>query len=409
VIPLRVSVEGFMSYRGETELVFEGAPLWVLSGRNGSGKSAIFDAITYALYGVHRGGAQNAKALINHAAKSLSVEFDFRIGDDVYRVKRTLGRKGAPTVQAFRLDGAEPVVMAETETKAGFDGWVLDTIGLDARTFTASVLLQQGRSEALLDADPKVRHEMLGQIIDLSAYERLWERAEERHKQSRAAAEACRAQLGGLDPVDEADLGRLAEEADVAARAADLARSRIERLLELKADARRWADLDAERGRLEREIADAAALAARAEEIERRAARLDELRRVLPALERFVEAAAELAAFEEDLDSAVARARAEVEELAEVKAALPWLQLAARAREAAAGAEARAATADAESASLAIAAEAAHEAAGRATEDRDAAARGAEDAGRRATEAATLLGETQRRLARFEEVDGAAA
>ena len=117
MIPLRVSVEGFMSYRDETELVFEGAPLWVLSGRNGAGKSAIFDAITYALYGVHRGGAQNAKALINHAVKSLAVEFDFRIGEDVYRVKRTLGRKGTPTVQAFRLDGGEPVAVAETETR----------------------------------------------------------------------------------------------------------------------------------------------------------------------------------------------------------------------------------------------------------------------------------------------------
>ena len=125
MIPLRVAVQGFMSYRDEAELVFTGAPLWVLAGRNGSGKSAIFDAITYALYGIHRAGSQNAKALIHHASSALSIEFDFSIGDDAYRVKRTLGRRSTGTVQAFRLEPDEAVPIAETETKVGFDRWVL--------------------------------------------------------------------------------------------------------------------------------------------------------------------------------------------------------------------------------------------------------------------------------------------
>ncbi len=409
MIPLRISVEGFMSYRDQTELVFEGAPLWVLAGRNGSGKSAIFDAITFALYGVHRGGAQNAKALINHSAKSLAVEFDFAVGDDTFRVKRTVGRKGATTVQAFRLDGAEPVPVAETETKAGFDTWVLGAIGLDSRTFTASVLLQQGRSEALLDADPKARHEMLGQIIDLSAYERLYDRAEERHKEHRAMAESCRLQLGGLDPVDEAELGGVAAAAEEAGREADLARGRVERMLGLKAEARRWEELAAERGRLERMIADATELVANAGEIERNAARLAELARVLPALGRLVDVERELAAFPEDLDRAVERARAEVEALDEIKTALPWLQMASRARSSARAAEERARAAEDEARALEASVGEARTAAETAAGDLDAAARAAEDADRRKTEAATLRGEAQLRLARFEEVDGTAA
>ena len=290
MIPLRVALDGFMSYREKAELVFEGAPLWVLSGRNGSGKSAIFDAITYALYGVHRGGTQNAKALINHGSKSAAVEFDFSIGDESFRVKRTLARRGASTVQAFRIDRGDPVPIAETETRVGFDRWVSATIGLDVRTFTASVLLLQGRSEALLDADPKARHEMLGQVIDLSAYERLCEGAEDRYRAHRAVGENVRGQLAGLEVVDEREIVRLRDAGEEATRESGAARARIERIVEAKAEARRWRELTAERDRIASEIAEAESLMARAKEIESAASRSDELSRAVPLLVRLVEA-----------------------------------------------------------------------------------------------------------------------
>lgn len=409
MIPLRVALKGFMSYRDEVELVFEGAPLWVLAGPNGAGKSAIFDAITYALYGIHRGGSQNAKALVNHDAKGLSVEFDFRVGEDVYRVKRTLGKKGAPTVQAFRLATGDLEPVAETETKAGYDAWILETVGLDARTFTASVLLQQGRSEALLDADPKVRHEMLGQIIDLSAYERLWDRAEEHHKAFRSLAESFRVQLGGSEPVDEAELERLSIEAAAAGRETAAEREALERALQLKSEAARWAELESERAELERAVAEARELVARAEEIERRALRLLELERVVPALEDLAAVERDLARFPEELDREVAAVETEVTALAEARTALPWLRLVAQSRAAAREAVEREREAEAEAASLAASVSEARERAARALAGRDGASRAAEEAERRRTEAATLLGETQRRLVRFGEVDGEAA
>ena len=47
-----------MSYRDAQTLRFEGATLWLLCGRNGAGKSTVFDAIKYALFATHRGGTQ---------------------------------------------------------------------------------------------------------------------------------------------------------------------------------------------------------------------------------------------------------------------------------------------------------------------------------------------------------------
>src|SRR5438128_9378305 len=109
MIPRRVSVRGFLCYREEQEIDFGGATLWMLAGLNGSGKSAVFDAVTYALFGHHRGGASGAAELINKDADGFAVEFDFLLDRDVYRVKRTLrkGAKGtAATQQVLRYRSA---------------------------------------------------------------------------------------------------------------------------------------------------------------------------------------------------------------------------------------------------------------------------------------------------------------
>jgi len=65
MIPQRVYLRGFLSYRDEQEVRFDGSSLWMLSGLNGSGKSSVFDAVTYALFGHHRGGRVEAHELIN--------------------------------------------------------------------------------------------------------------------------------------------------------------------------------------------------------------------------------------------------------------------------------------------------------------------------------------------------------
>src|ERR671910_920480 len=106
VIPQRVKLSGFLSYKDEQEIRFDGSQLWMLSGTNGSGKSSIFDAVTFALFGHHRGGSQSAGDLINKESNTLSVEFDFTVEKQLYRIKRTVRRqksdKIASTQQAMR-------------------------------------------------------------------------------------------------------------------------------------------------------------------------------------------------------------------------------------------------------------------------------------------------------------------
>src|SRR3954451_15187863 len=95
MIPQRVKLSGFLSYKDEQEIRFDGSQLWMLSGTNGSGKSSIFDAVTYALFGHHRGGRLEAAELINKESNTLAVEFDFTLDGQLYRVKRTVRRRRA--------------------------------------------------------------------------------------------------------------------------------------------------------------------------------------------------------------------------------------------------------------------------------------------------------------------------
>ena len=55
MIPIKLSLEGFTSYRDKVEVDFTGFDLACISGQNGAGKSSLLDAITYALYGKARG------------------------------------------------------------------------------------------------------------------------------------------------------------------------------------------------------------------------------------------------------------------------------------------------------------------------------------------------------------------
>src|SRR5580698_9843952 len=113
MIPQRIKLSGFLSYKDEQEIRFDGSPLWMLSGTNGSGKSSIFDAVTFALFGHHRGGSQSAVELINKESNTLSVEFDFTVDKQLYRAKRTVRRRasgvaGTQQVMKYVKAGTHP-------------------------------------------------------------------------------------------------------------------------------------------------------------------------------------------------------------------------------------------------------------------------------------------------------------
>lgn len=293
MIPQRVKLSGFLSYKDEQEIRFDGSPLWMLSGTNGSGKSSVFDAVTFALFGHHRGGSQSAAELINKETNTLAIEFDFTSEKQLYRIKRTVRRqkndKIASTQQVLKLINSEIAgeaweAISGTEYKAKFDTWVKDKIGLDYETFTSSVLLLQGKSEKLLDSTPAGRAGVLARIVDLERYQKLHGKADDKRRALKSELEGIGNQLSGVKEVSEEEYAEVQAKIIEAEESRTRTQERIDSLVALELRARRWADTQSKLAGVKVKLADAEKLLGTAMEIEKQHTRMRELRDVLPAV-----------------------------------------------------------------------------------------------------------------------------
>jgi len=181
MIPYHLRLRNFMSYGDEpVELDFSGVHLACLCGGNGNGKSALLDAMTWALWG--RSRAKREDDLVRLGATEMEVELQFACGGGQYRVlrKRTLRRSGgtaALELQALGEGGYSSITggtIAETQAR------VYDILKLGYETFINSAFLLQGRADEFTVKPPSQRKAVLAEILGLEEYERLSERARER-------------------------------------------------------------------------------------------------------------------------------------------------------------------------------------------------------------------------------------
>lgn len=350
MIANRILVEGFLSYKDRAEVDFGSAKLWMLCGRNGAGKSALFDAITFALYGTGRFDGNEVQPYIHHDAPGLRVEFDFTLGSRRYQIKRTATRAGQPTYIVCELHletGKECGVIPGTHTRAGYQKWIETTLNLNADTFTAAALLRQGDSERLLSSKDAQRADIMNRIVDLSAYDHLHMQVNERAKEldrdkSRLQKEMMRlegeikkalqaiVQQFQLDadgyPAQETwresgerlttALQNIDDKAQIEVEVQD---ARLRVLAGVKTTVESWKTDVSKRAGLLWKRAAYADLLERAPEIERNAARLQELAVALPALKNWRIARQNRQSAQTDYDKAdasVRQAAADLERLA---------------------------------------------------------------------------------------------
>ena len=276
-----------MSYRDKVTISFEGASLWILAGGNGAGKSTVFDAMRWTLFGAHRGGRSGNEALIHRDRERLRVSFDVGLGDERFRLIRTLSRTSRATWQIEKSNGADLEKIPETDGRDGYENWLREHIGLSDETFCAAMYLAQGRGDAILSANPVQRYEMLREIVDISAFAALHERAKTRAFELENAAKLSERvwQFAPDAPAEEIEIcGEKLRELS-----AQLARksARREEILRLEPLATQWENLQIQRAERQKSLDAMRFNLQDAPQIERDFARLSELETLLPLLETY--------------------------------------------------------------------------------------------------------------------------
>jgi exonuclease SbcC len=258
-----------MCYR-QAALDFAGLRIACLAGENGAGKSALLDAITWALWG--RSRAKRDDELIHLGEDEMAVEFAFDLGEQTYRVlrQRKAGKRGSTLLDFQVQDVGRWRSIAESGVRAT-QAKIERLLRLDYDTFVNSAFLRQGRADEFTVKTPAERKRVLGEILGLDRWTVYEERAKERLRAIHTEAEVIDLRLREID----AELARRPEYEEEL-QAAQVA------VAELGAAFREaqaaYGQIETARAELRHVEAQAAELAARITQAERELERLSEER-----------------------------------------------------------------------------------------------------------------------------------
>ncbi|MGO4369991.1 AAA family ATPase [Paenibacillus sp. MCAF20] len=186
--PLKLTMTAFGPYRDVETIDFsllQDQRLFVISGNTGAGKTTIFDAICFAVYGSASGEDRSDMRMLRSQFADedthTAVEFDFAIGRKAYRVFRQMKhRKGAnksetgEKTELYELteDGiATPIVDRFISTEVNTK--LLSIVGLTKEQFSQIVMLPQGEFRKLLTSDTDNKEDILRRIFQTELYEKL--------------------------------------------------------------------------------------------------------------------------------------------------------------------------------------------------------------------------------------------
>ncbi|GKU80226.1 AAA family ATPase [Paenibacillus sp. L3-i20] len=210
--PLRVTMTAFGPYRNAETIDFTELGerrLFVISGNTGAGKTTIFDAICFAIYGVASGEDRaDVRMLRSHFADEdthTSVQFEFAVGNKSYKVFRQMKhRKG--TNRSETGEKAELYELIDSVETPAVDRFIttevnaklLTIIALTKEQFSQIVMLPQGEFRKLLTSDTDNKEDILRRIFRTELYEKLEHRFYLQHKEMQETLKAERASSSAI-------------------------------------------------------------------------------------------------------------------------------------------------------------------------------------------------------------------
>ncbi len=188
--PIKLVMTAFGPYDEETVIdftKFDQQRLFLITGKTGSGKTTIFDAITYALYGESSGGSRKPDTFRCHNSpdeRKTSVVFEFEYKGKQYKIERCpaysyhkkIGRK-------TKENGGVALYLPNDDVEEGersVGNAVKNLLGIDYAQFRQIVMLAQGQFEKLLHANSSEREVIFRKIFDTTKYSAFQDQLRER-------------------------------------------------------------------------------------------------------------------------------------------------------------------------------------------------------------------------------------
>jgi exonuclease SbcC len=226
--------------------------------------------------------------MISAALDRVSVVLDFEVGENLYRIARTLRRNGVQAVRLEELDGSGSFKNLADQVRAATDQ-VAQILGLGAPAFMQAVVLPQGEFARFLKAQPRDRRSMLRTLLRLDVYERMREQAQRLSVLKKGTVDQLQKLLAdeyvGVDEAAVAGLetehARVVESLEISRKRRDDIQATLARLRGQHAKTRELRQVEERR----------AALQEQAEQVSRVKGRIEAAARAVPLLPLLDEAA----------------------------------------------------------------------------------------------------------------------
>ena len=266
--PLKLTMAGFGPYAATQELDFESlgtGGLYLITGDTGAGKTTIFDAITFALFGEASGDSREPAMLRSKYARAEDptyVELTFSYAGKEYTVRRNPEYERAKTRGTGTTRQAADALLTEPDgtpvTKLkDVDRRIREIIGLNREQFSQVAMISQGDFRRLLQAETKERQKIFRDIFGTSHFValqiRLKEHAAQLREQREQAARSIEQYVEGILCAETSALAPEVGQAKKGALPVQAVMELISKLLEEDKTLRKQADRDLARQEAEAE------------------------------------------------------------------------------------------------------------------------------------------------------------
>jgi len=165
-----ITIEGFRTIGNKLHIDFPTDGRIGIFGHNETGKSTIFDAIEFALFGLALRTIPKEER-ITWGKNKLNVNLIFTLGDNQYQIDRTLTSKGAHKVKFSQLENGSTVTNSELNTITSVEETIEEILGMDKDSYSKLIYIRQKELDALKDLQKQDREKLINKLMGIDIFD----------------------------------------------------------------------------------------------------------------------------------------------------------------------------------------------------------------------------------------------